>query len=61
MQDKAAIGLHRPAKMHRQIFKLAHFQRQLDLRKQFAQVQADGAVHHDAERALLIMLTHIGE
>ena len=61
VQYKTAIGLHRAAKMHQYIFQFGWFERHVDLRKQFAQSEADRAIHHDAHGALLVVFAHIGK
>ncbi len=61
VQHKTPIRLHRTAEMHQHIFQFSGLERHVDLGKQFAECEADRAIHHNAHGALFVVLAHIGE
>ena len=61
MQHKAAIHLHRAAKMHGHIADLGVGEWNVDLVEQGSEGEVDRSVDHNAERPLLVMLTDISE
>jgi glycine hydroxymethyltransferase len=61
VQHKPAFGLHRPAEIHRHLGEIRLLQRNIDLVEHLAHRQADRAVDHDSERAVLVVLAEVGQ
>jgi len=61
MQHETALGLHRPAKINRHLLQVRLMQRNIDLVEHLAQRQADRAIQHDAQRAVLVVLADVSQ
>ena len=61
MQHEAAIDLHRTAEMDGRRAQRVVVERHVDLLEQRRERHVDRLVHHDAERAVLVVLAHEGE
>src|SRR5512135_82327 len=61
VQHEPAVGLHGSAEKNRRIRQLAVAQREREALEQRLHGHVDGAIHHYAERALLIVLAHVSQ
>ena len=61
MQDEAVIELHRPAEEHRLVAERRIIERDLHLAEERRERHVDWTIHHDPERAALVVLADEGE
>jgi len=59
VQHEAALGLHRPAEVHRRLGQVVAVECELDLLEQVLQLDVDRLIDHEAERTLLGVLAHV--